>query len=920
MHSGPSPSAEAPGTREEARGSYRWLPACVSVLGLLLTAHAVAESLRSTTRLDQIRREQALNAVVAAMRTRLEATTASLQGLAGHFDASAAITAAEFHRYLERIRQQTDAIDIGQPIAWIRRQPGAVQQLALIDPQDIPRQQAVALTSMLSHPAAGQGMAQARDTARPMLSPPIAAGVASQASRGQVLLLLLPLYGQGQDPGSVAARREGLRGWLLMPLRPDELINGAIRVSEFQLNEPVDVQLFAGQPPGPGNLIHDSTGGQPPVLFSPDDQRGIAILGVRWTLATQLPWLEQRRTHPWIGTLGSGLLLTGLLTALSHRLIRQNHRMQEALDVADRAHAQEASARGELRLSTEALRQIEEGIAITDLEGRLLKVNDAFCRLVGSRREDLLSDGEHLLEGRRGDKGDGQKIWSTVIERGSWQGEIWIQRSDGAASPAWLNVQTLHNDEGVPSQCLGTLSDLSRLQEKDDRLNHLGYHDQLTDLPNMRKLRLDLEAAMGPGSAGLQIFWLDLDGFKRINDSFGHEQGDRVIHATAERLRQSLEPGDLLARIGNDEFLLVLQKGDGGRSVQARARGLIQVVHQPLTMGEGLTLEMNACCGISLYPDHGHEPGDLLQFAATALTEAKQIAPGTVRAYEPRMTRASQHRLRLESALQHGIESGELSVMFQPQTDARGQLRGAECLLRWDSARLGVIPPSAFIPIAEASGLIHRIGPWVLETTCRQLRQWREQGLEVPRLAVNVSTLQFQEPSLDLPELMASLLATHGLRGDQIELEITESSLLLDFSALEQMQRLAAMGIPIAVDDFGTGFSSLSVLLRFPISKIKIDRSFITCFDRREFSRAIVKSTLAMARELGLATLAEGPERAEEVRLLHAYGCDLFQGYFFSPPLTLEAFTALLASPDRLLPRLQGPALHGDGSTSTLQK
>ncbi|WP_216900210.1 EAL domain-containing protein [Synechococcus sp. CCY 9618] len=889
----------------DPQGWHRWLPAAVGVFGLLLTTLSLVSTLRSSGRLQQLRRDQALNAVSSALRTRLESNTASLQGLAAHFDAVSTLGQGPFTRYLERIRLQTDALEVGQPIAWIEKLGDAPARLRLLDPSDMPRQQRMALQVMLQQPAAIEAMNRSRDAGRPLLSEPLAAGPYSLEPNDRMLLLLLPLYREGKAPATLQARRVALRGWFLLPLQPDELVNGAIRVSEFQLNEPVDVQLFAAQSPTPARLIHDTTRSRPPAAFSSDDQRPIDILGVRWLLATRLPWLERVRSGPWDRVLTSGLLLTGLLTVLSHRLVRQSHRIQVALDVADRAHAQEADARGELRISTEAFRQIEEGVAITDLEGRLLQVNDAFCRLVGSSREALLSRKEHLLACQQGAKVDGARLWATVIDRGSWQGELWIQPQGRSASPAWLNIQTIRDAEGRTTRYMGVLSDLSQLQEKDDRLNYLGYHDPLTDLPNMRKARLELEGAMGREASGLEIFWLDLDGFKRINDGFGHDQGDLVLSATAARLRSSLAPGELLARIGSDEFLVILRKGTKTGTAISRAQELIRVVRQALPMREGLVVELNACCGISLFPEHGHDPGELLQFAATALTEAKQLSPGTVRAYDPRMTRESLHRLRIESELQFGIEHGELSLMFQPQTDGQGVLLGAECLLRWHNVRLGQVSPGVFIPIAEASGLIHRIGRWVLEATCQQIRQWREQGLEVPPLAVNVSNLQFQEANGDLPTLVAELLAASGLQGEEIELEITESCLLAEIGALEKMRRLEAMGIPIAVDDFGTGFSSLSVLHQFPIHKIKIDRSFISSFDRRESSRAIVKSTLAMARELGLITLAEGPERAEEVALLNAYGCDQFQGYYFSRPLSLEDFTALLSRPDRRLPQME---------------
>ncbi|KEF41118.1 MAG: hypothetical protein ER33_13185 [Cyanobium sp. CACIAM 14] len=864
----------------------------------------MAQALRSSAHLQRLRREQALNAVSSALLTRLESHIASLQGLAAHFEAAPAVAPGPFSRYLDRIRQNTVSLETGQPIGWIPGQLEDPRQRILFDPPDLPRQQLSALRALLTQPQAIRAMERSRDGGRPLLSEPLTAGSRRMEVDERMLLLLVPLYRQPQDPLTIQDRRQGLRGWFVLPLQPDELVKGAIRVSEFQLNEPVDVQLFASRTADRASLIHDTSPRRPLAAYATDDRRDLDILGVRWQVATLLPWLDQARGGSSSRVLFSGLLLTALLTVLSHRLVRQSLRIREALDVADRAHAQEADARGELRISAEAFRQIEEGVAITDLEGRLLRVNEAFCRLVGGSREELLGRNEHLLDRQHGGAVDRAGIWAAVMERGSWQGELRVQPQDGPPCPAWLNLQPIRDAEGHTTLFLGTLSDLSRLQEKDDRLNHLGNHDPLTDLPNMRLARLELEAAMEQHEGGLDIFWIDLDGFKRINDGFGHEQGDRVLEATAQRLRRAIPEGGLLARIGSDEFLVVLRREEQSGKPICRAQALIQVVRQPLPMSEGLVVELNACCGVSLFPEHGRDPGQLVQYAATALSEAKQLSPGTVRAYDPRMTRESLNRLLIESELQSGIENGELTLVFQPQTDGQGGLLGAECLLRWQNARLGTVPPEVFIPIAEASGVIHRIGRWVLEAAGAQIRRWLDQGLDVPALAVNVSNLQFQEAGGDLPALVAGVMEANGLRRGAIELEITESCLLSEIGATEKMRRLEGMGVPIAVDDFGTGFSSLSVLHQFPISKIKIDRSFITGFDRRESSRAIVKSTLAMARELGLITLAEGPERAEEVALLKAYGCDQFQGHYFSRPLSLTAFTALLASPDRQLPRV----------------
>lgn len=860
-------------------------------MGLGITALEVSSNRRIAAEILQLRSEQAHSSVNAALLDHLHHRASLLESLGsvavlGGGSGGGGGGGGGFSASLDQLRESNSFLEAGQPVAWIGLDAaGSPILLGHNRKEGNPEQGLSSWKQVLALPEVKRVLRRSRDEERPMLSEPIQEAISSSVPQGSSLLLVIPLASSKGDGGG---------GWLALPLPVNAMVDGALRTSQFQINEPVDVQLFRGDRHRSEALIYDSTDGQPPVAMSGGLVRPLEAFGSRWLLATRLAWSDRGNTglEPWPRVLTAGLLMTALLTALTQRLQALDRRRQQALE--------------QVRLSAEAFRQIQEGVVIADPDGRRRMVNAAYCRMLGTDEAELLRPEGRLLDHADTRRSGTAIIWDALRERGRWEGEIWTRRADGRTFPGWLTLQALRDATGTASHTLATLVDLSQLQEKEDRLVHLGFHDPLTGVANLRLARLRLEEAIRRPGRGLRIFWIGLDGLQRINNSFGHDQGDRVLTAVARRLAPWVGERDLLARAGNDEFLLLRETRPTDADPVAMAHALIDSLRPPLRIGEGMELELSGCAGVSTYPTHGSDPGVLLQHAATALSEAKRSGPASVSLYDPRLTHQNQQRLELESALQHAIDREELRLAYQPQTDRDGRLTGAECLLRWRHGPLGEVSPAQFIPIAEASGLIHRIGAWVLEEACRQAAAWRQQGLDPPTLAVNVSSRQLQDPGRDLAERVREQLERTGLAAQQLEIEFTESCLLPASEALDTMERLAAMGISLAVDDFGTGFSSLGVLHRFPIRRLKIDRAFITAIERRDSSQAIVKSILAMARELRLDTLAEGVERPEERRWLVEHGCESFQGFLFSRPLSADDFATLLASPER---RLSGCAV-----------
>ena len=422
------------------------------------------------------------------------------------------------------------------------------------------------------------------------------------------------------------------------------------------------------------------------------------------------------------------------------------------------------------------------------------------------------------------------------------------------------------------------------------RLEHLAHHDPLTGLPNRlafaHLLDRSISLAARRGSRFALLF-IDLDRFKEVNDSAGHTVGDRVLQAVAERLSFNLRRGDTLSRLGGDEFVCLLEDISDTRDVLRIAQKKIALLSSPFDTA-GHEVYLSASIGICMYPEDGEDRDTLVRNADTAMFRAKADGRGCSHFYTARMTEEAQRRVSLDAALRRARDAGELALHYQPKVDAHGRPVGAEALMRWTSAEFGVVPPSEFIPIAEDTGLIVRLGEWALREACSQAARWRTQGMDVPVVAVNLSVKQLDHP--DFIMQVASVVEDTGWLPDRLELEITESVIMHGERALSVIRTLREAGFRMSIDDFGTGYSSLAYLKLLPVTSLKIDRSFVDGIGRGGGDEAIIQAIVALAQRLGFITVAEGVETPEQRAHLVAEGVDELQGYFIGRPMPADAF------------------------------
>jgi diguanylate cyclase (GGDEF)-like protein/PAS domain S-box-containing protein len=539
----------------------------------------------------------------------------------------------------------------------------------------------------------------------------------------------------------------------------------------------------------------------------------------------------------------------------------------------------------------------QEGIFITDAEGTILDINPAFSDITGYARDEAVGQNTRILKSGRHRPEFYARMWEALRKKGWWRGEIWDRRKGGEVYPKWLSASAIRDAAGEITHFIGIFTDLSPVREVENRLYQLTHFDSLTGLVNRNQFLERLAEAIptaGGKNRKVGVLYLDLDGFKMINDTLGFARGDEVLRTTAERLLHALKDRDTVARLGSDEFGVVLTDLRATENAAAVASRLMNVLAPPFGLEENEVV-LSCCVGISLWPDDGEDPETLLRNATLALNHAK-ATPGkrNFRFFSHEMNDTVSERLRIEQALRGALERGEFHLVYQPKVDLEtGGIIATEALIRWRHPALGDVSPARFIPVAEETGLIIPIGEWVLHTACRQNREWRDAGLPPMRVAVNLSARQFLAP--DLVGNVHRTLSEAGLDPDGLELEITESLLIEDVNrAVELLRGLKALGMTLAIDDFGTGYSSLSYLKRFPVDAIKIDRIFISDILTDPDDAAITSAIIAMAKRLNLRVTAEGVEAAAHVDFLRERGCEEMQGYYFSRPVEPEEMAQMI--------------------------
>ncbi len=549
-----------------------------------------------------------------------------------------------------------------------------------------------------------------------------------------------------------------------------------------------------------------------------------------------------------------------------------------------------------LQLSERVLEQAHEGILVTNADGDIIHVNPAFTAITGYTAAEVQGRNPRLLHSEMHSHDFYATLWADIRNEGRWSGEIYNRKKDGTLFPEWLTITALHNEQGQVSHYVGSFSDLSDLKASQTRAQRLAHYDPLTNLPNTTLLQERAAHVLTMAQRAqepLSFLMLSLDQLKRINDTLGHEAGDRILLEVASRLARVVREQDTVAHMAGKEFALLLPETNSSGAAHLASTLLWELAQPYLATGHDVTL--SACIGIATYPENGQDFVSLLKCAEIALHRAQSGGNNNYQFYSDSMYHEVLERERTIKALRTAAEREELSVHYQPLADLQsGQISGMEALLRWNSPELGSIPPSRFIPLAEETGLISGIGQWVLRRVCRDIVAWRAAGLQPPHVAVNVSPLQFRDN--DFIRLVNGVLQDHSLQPDCIHLEVTESALIEDVQRCEQtLYALKKMGFGLSLDDFGTGYSSLSYLKRYPFDKVKIDQSFVRDLGTDETDIVIVKVIISMAHGLGLKVIAEGVETETQCDIMRTNVCDEIQGYFFSRPVDAQALQALLA-------------------------
>ncbi|QFY89137.1 PAS domain S-box protein [Magnetovirga frankeli] len=561
--------------------------------------------------------------------------------------------------------------------------------------------------------------------------------------------------------------------------------------------------------------------------------------------------------------------------------------------------SQQKEAELELRIAATAF-ETRQAMIITDAEQSILRVNQAFSQTTGYRPDEVIGHTPALLKSGRHEAGFYQKMWQELSRDHQWQGEIWNRRKNGEIYPEWLHISAVLDEQGHVCNYIGAFEDISQHKQAEAKIHSLSYFDVLTKLPNRRLFMDRLQQAL-LGSKRLDrlgaVYFIDLDGFSALNDTQSHDVGDRVLIEIAQRLVGSVHGDDTVARFGSDEFVVVVENLHQDKEhalVQAKELGerLLNTIRQPIPIN-GSEFVITASMGISLFDGNLDSMADLLRRADASMLQVKGSGRDRLHFFDHAMQQALEQRVGLEALLRKAIPE-QLVLHYQLQANAQGEALGAEILVRWQDPERGLISPAAFIPLAEQSGLILPMGQWILRSACRQLEQWQGQAARRRlSLSVNVSPKQFQQA--DFVDQVAAALEEFGTPPQLLKLEITESLLLDDLaSVMVKMDQIKALGVRFSLDDFGTGFSSLSYLKRLPFDQLKIDQSFVRDLHPGDRDAAIVCTIISLGQNLGMEVIAEGVETQAALDFLAEQGCNSYQGYLLARPMPIADFEQLL--------------------------
>ena len=586
-----------------------------------------------------------------------------------------------------------------------------------------------------------------------------------------------------------------------------------------------------------------------------------------------------------VGLLG----FSDIMSILQHEYVTQlNWALRERDEALLRSHK-------DLHLARQVIEATIDGVMIVDENGLIEYVNPAFTRLTGYLPTEVIGRNPRLLQSGLQNVEFYTRMWTEVLETGHWEGEIWNRRKTGDIFAERLTINTIRGTDGRIVKFAAIFSDITDRKREEEQVLSLAYYDPLTELPNRRlltdRLTQSISNAYRSGTK-LALMFLDLDLFKGINDTLGHDAGDAVLVEVSKRLLDCVRDGDTVARLGGDEFVVLMPELRDVTDAARLASRLISQVKAPMYI-TGRQLHVTTSVGIALYPDDGHAPEVLLKRADTAMYQAKQIGRNNYQLHSAAMNSHSARKLAMEREIRDAIANDEMSLVYQVKVDLdSGAISGAEALIRWTHPEFGMVPPGEFLPVAERIGLMPAIGEWVLRTACRQNRHWVERGLPAIRMAVNLSPQQFLQA--DLADTIISVLEETGMPPQLLEIELTEAALIDHPAEVGRiLERLHGAGVRIAIDDFGTRQSSLTALRLLPIDVLKIDHTFIDGLGQAFEERDIVTAIIHLAHALGMEAAAESVERIHQVEILRAAGCDEIQGNLIGRAVSPQDLEAL---------------------------
>lgn len=546
--------------------------------------------------------------------------------------------------------------------------------------------------------------------------------------------------------------------------------------------------------------------------------------------------------------------------------------------------------RERLRMAAAVFDSTLEGVLVSNADGIIVHVNRAFMHITGYQKDEVIGQRPNKFKSGRHDRTFYEQMYRSLHDKGEWSGEVWNRRKSGEVYPQWQTICAIRDDGGRLTHYVAVFSDISAIKHTERELAHLVHHDPLTDLPN--RLLFNDRAAQALAAAqankrGCALLLLDLDHFQSINDSLGHNIGDQLLKAVADRLKLVIDPGVTLARLGGDEFAILSENCSQVGQAADLAQLVVDVLKEPYEL-DSHRLFSSASIGISLFPSDAQSAEQLLRNADAALFKAKSNGRSGYALYTEELTAHAQQRVETASELRRALEQDELKVYFQPVHDLfSDKMIGVEALVRWMHPQRGLVPPGEFIPIAERTGLIADLDMWVMRQSCQQMVRWLAEGKALEFVAVNVSSRLFAHR--DMYQRVSQVLHDTGLEPSKLEVEVTESAVMDDPEvALEQLHRLRELGLRLAIDDFGTGYSSLLRLKRLPVQKLKIDQGFVAGLPNDDDDVAIVRVIIALARSMGMQIHAEGIEQSEQARFLLEHQCDMGQGYWYGRPVPAQ--------------------------------